>query len=397
MMKNKNIVIGICGGIAIYKTAELVSKLRQLGANVKCIMTSHAQEFIKPLVFGELSGNQVFTDMFAEIKSWDIEHISLAQWADIFVVAPATANIIGKVSSGVADDMLSTTLMATNKPILYVPSMNTNMYENVIVQNNIDKLKQFGYFIMEPDIGHLACNVNGKGRFPKIERIIENIDKIINGKGLLKGKKVVVTAGGTKEEIDPVRYIGNYSSGLMGYSIAKAAAKEMADVILISTENFEKTFENLKILKVKTAEEMEKMSLLNYSDSDVFIMAAAVADYKPEKRSNNKIKKEIRENLNINLIKNPDILFELGQKKENQILVGFAAETSDVINNGLKKLKKKNLDMLIANDVTKEGAGFEVDTNIVSILYRDGRVNHLPKTSKFELGNILIKKISEIL
>lgn len=395
--KNKNIIVGICGGIASYKTADLVSKLRQKGANVKCIMTSHAQEFVKPVVFGELSGNQVFTDMFGEIKEWDVEHISLAMWADIFVIAPATANILGKCSNGIADDMLSTTLIATKKPVLFVPSMNSNMFENQIVQENIAKLKSYGYYMLEPDIGHLACNVTGKGRFPKTEKIIENIDKILNGKKSLSGKKVVVTAGGTKEEFDPVRYIGNYSSGLMGYSIAKAAAKEDAEVILISTENFEEFYENLKIKKVKTANEMRSASLTLYDEADVFIMAAAVADYRPEKKFTKKVKKENIENLCINLVKNPDILMELGKNKKTQFLVGFAAETSNLIENGLKKLKNKNLDMLIANDVTQSGAGFESKTNIVSVIYKDGKIDSYPKMSKIELGEILINKISSAL
>lgn len=396
-LKNKNIVVGVCGGIASYKTADLVSKLSQLGANVKCIMTSHAQEFIKPLVFGELTGNQVYTDMFEPVKTWDIDHISLSLWADIFVIAPATANILAKCCSGIADDMLSTTLLATKKAILFVPSMNTNMFENIIVQKNISTLIKFGYNVMEPDVGHLACNVNGKGRFPKVERIIEQIDKILNSKQLLKGKKVVVTAGGTKEDIDPVRYIGNYSSGLMGYSIAKAAARECADVLLISTENFENNYENLKIINVKSADEMEEAALSNYANADVFIMAAAVADYKPEIKSKEKIKKEKNTKLCMNLIKNPDILSGLGKLKKNQFLVGFAAETNNLISNGANKLKNKNLDMLIANDVTKEGAGFSVSTNIVSILYKNGEIEHIPKMDKMELGNVLINKISELL
>lgn len=395
MFENKHIVVGICGGIAAFKAAGLVSQLRQRGADVHCIMTEHAAKLVTPITFGELSGNDVTVDMFANINKWDVEHIALAKLADVFVIAPATADIIGKVANGIADDMLSTTIMATKAKVIFVPSMNTNMYENPIVQENMAKLAAHGYFFVEPESGHLACNTNGKGRFPKQEVIMEAIEKALFGKGLLKGKKIIVSAGGTQENIDPVRYISNRSSGRMGYAIAKAAAMEDADVTLVSCTQALPVPAGVKIEYVHDARELDKAMNAHYEDCDAAIMAAAVSDYRPKVQATQKIKKESHDTLTIELTQNPDILYGLGQKKQGQFLVGFAAETNDVIEHGKEKLKRKNLDMLVANDVAMPGAGFNVNTNIAALLYRDGHMEQYPKMTKEELGHIIIEKIAE--
>lgn len=395
MFENKHIVVGITGGIAAYKAAEMVSQLRQRGAEVHCIMTKHAAELISPITFGELSGHDVTVDMFANISHWDVQHIALAQLADLFVIAPATANMIGKVAGGIADDMLSTTVMATKAPVLFVPSMNTNMFENPIVQENMETLRRHGYTVMEPDSGHLACNTSGKGRFPKWEAILEEMEKILTGKHLLKGKKVIVSAGGTKENIDPVRYIGNRSSGKMGYAIARAAAMEDAEVTLVSCTRDLPAPRGVAVEYVQDARELEKAMNALYEDADIAVMAAAVSDYRPKTQASQKIKKEAHSSIQIDLELNPDILYGLGQKKTHQFLVGFAAETNDVIEHGKGKLARKNLDMLVANDVSQAGAGFNVSTNIAAILYKDHSMEQFPIMTKEELGRLIIRKIAE--
>ena len=395
MFENKHIVVGVCGGIAAYKAAGLVSHLRQAGADVHCIMTANAAKLVTPITFGELSGNDVTVDMFANIYKWDVEHIALARMADVFVIAPATADIIGKVANGIADDMLSTTVMATKAKVIFVPSMNTNMYENPIVQENMAKLRANGYLFVEPESGHLACNTNGKGRFPKLESIMDAVEKALFGKGLLKGKKIIVSAGGTQEAIDPVRYISNRSSGRMGYAIARAAAMEDADVTLVSCTTALPVPSGVKIEYVRDARELCRAMNSHFDDCDAAIRAAAVADYRPKAQATQKSKKESHDVLNIELTQNPDILYGLGQKKKGQFLVGFAAETNDVIEHGKEKLKRKNLDMLVANDVAMPGAGFKVPTNIASLLYKDGTMEQYPKMTKDELGHIIVEKISE--
>lgn len=395
MFENKHIVVGICGGIACFKVAGLVSQLRQKGADVHCIMTEHAAKLVTPITFGELSGNNVTVDMFSNIYKWDVEHISLARLADIFVIAPATADIIGKVANGIADDMLSTTIMATKAKVLFVPSMNTNMYENPIVQENIKKLKSYGYEFMEPDSGHLACNVVGKGRFPELDRIMSKVYNILYSRHLLKGKKVVVSAGGTQENIDPVRFISNRSSGKMGYAIAKAAVMEDAEVTLVSCNRELPVPDGIRIVYVQDARELDRAMNTYYDDADITVMAAAVSDYRPTVQADQKIKKECNNSLNIELTQNPDILYGLGQKKTHQFLVGFAAETQDVIEHGKSKLKRKNLDMLVANDVAQEGAGFNVPTNVASLLYKDGTLEQYPLMTKEKLGEVIIEKIAE--
>lgn len=395
MFEGKHIVVGITGGIAAYKAAELVSQLRQRGADVHCIMTEHASKLVSPITFGELSGNDVTVDMFSNISRWDVEHISLARLADVFVIAPATANIIGKIASGIADDMLSTTVMATTAPVVIVPAMNTNMYENPIVQRNIRILSDAGYTVMEPEEGHLACNTSGKGRFPHLDSVLFEIEKALYGRHLLLGKRVIVSAGGTQENIDPVRYIGNRSSGRMGYAIARAAALEGGEVTLVSCTRELPPPNGVTMCYVQNARDLQREMEARFGDCDVAIMAAAVSDYRTRHEASQKIKKETQGSLCIELELNPDILYGLGQKKQNQFLVGFAAETNDVIAHGKEKLVRKNLDMLVANDVSQSGAGFNVETNIASILYRDETMETFPLMSKEELGNIIIHKIAE--
>lgn len=395
MFENKEIVIGITGGIAAYKAAELVSRLRQDGASVHCIMTEHAAKLISPVTFGELSGHEVATGMFESISRWDVAHIALAQLADVFVIAPATANIIGKIANGIADDMLSTTVMATKAPVVIVPAMNTNMYENPIVQQNIEKLRGLGYMVLEPESGHLACNATGKGRYPDNKAVIAGIEKALFGKGLLRGKKVIVSAGGTKENIDPVRYIGNRSSGKMGYAIAKAAAMEDAEVTLVSCTRDLPVPTGVTVCYAQDARDLQKEMNARFEGCDIAVMAAAVSDYRPLVQADQKIKKEANDSLDIRLTLNPDILYGLGQKKQSQFLVGFAAETNDVIAHGKEKLVRKNLDMLVANDVSAEGAGFNVATNIAAILYKDMTMEEFPIMTKEALGHIIIEKIAE--
>lgn len=395
MFENKHIVVGICGGIAAFKAAGLVSQLKQRGADVRCIMTQNATKLVTPLTFGELSGNDVAVDMFENVHRWDVAHIALARLADVFVIAPATADMIGKIANGIADDMLSTTVMATKSKVILVPSMNTNMYENPIVQENMAKLRAHGYLFVEPESGHLACNTEGKGRFPKLETIIDTIENVLTGKDLLKGKKVVVSAGGTQENIDPVRYISNRSSGRMGYAIAKAAAVEGAEVTLVSCTRELDVPLGVHVEYVHDARELDKAMNSYYDTCDVAVMAAAVSDYRPTVQANQKIKKESHDVLRIDLTQNPDILYGLGQKKKNQFLVGFAAETNDVIEHGKSKLKRKNLDMLVANDVAMPGAGFNVPTNIATLIYKDGSMEQFPKMSKEKLGHLIIEKIAE--
>lgn len=395
MFKNKHIVVGVCGGIAAFKAAGLVSRLRQQGGDIHCIMTENASKFVTPITFGELSGNDVTVDMFSNIYKWDVEHIALAKLADIFVIAPATADIIGKVANGIADDMLSTTIMATKAKVLFVPSMNTNMYENPIVQQNIRKLQDLGYEFMEPESGHLACNTKGKGRFPALEKIMFQMERMLFSRHLLKGKKIIISAGGTKENIDPVRYIGNRSSGRMGYAIAKAAAMEDAEVTLVSCTKDLPTPDGVHMVYAEDARELNTVMNAYYDSNDAVVMAAAVSDYRPVSQADHKIKKEENQSLEIQLELNPDILCGLGQRKTHQFLVGFAAETDDVIRHGQEKIKRKNLDMLVANDVAMPGAGFNVPTNIASILYSDGTMEEYPKMTKEELGKIIIEKLAE--
>ena len=398
LLENKHVVLGICGGIAAFKAAHIASLLRQRGAEVKCIMTEHATKLITPLTMREISGNPVAVSMFDDTPEFNVEHIALARWADIFVIAPATANIIGKVASGIADDILSTTIMATKAPVLFAPAMNSNMYLNPVVQDNMAKLKRFGYEIMEPASGHLACGIIGIGRLPEPEEIVDRIELTVCRTNTLVGKKVIVTAGGTREPIDPVRFIGNHSSGRMGFALAKAAVLAGADVTLIagSNDHLETPPGVSRRIDVGSTRDMKAAVDAYYDDCDLVIKAAAVADYRTAAPAKNKIKKD-DDVLNLKLEKNPDILYGLGQRKTHQVLIGFAAETTNVIEYGTAKLKKKHLDMLVANDVSAKGAGFQGTTNIGTLLYADGRVEKLEKMSKFALAEIIVDRAAKII
>ena len=397
MLKDKTVVIGVSGGIAVYKTLDVISKLRKLGVNVNVIMTKSATEFVTPLSFQSLSQNYVVCDMFEDPKTWDVEHISLAKRADVFLIAPATANVIGKIANGIADDMLTTTVMATKAKVLIAPAMNTNMYENPILQRNINTLKELGYNFVEPESGRLACGDTGKGKLASPETIVDEVVKLLSKEQDLKGKSIIVTAGPTVESIDPMRYITNRSTGKMGYSIAKEAIERGADVTLITGPTNLTPPQNLKkLVKIESAKDMYEAVLENLDENDVVIKSAAVADYKPKNYSNKKIKKS-DDDLVIELDRNKDIAQEIGKIKNNKILVGFAAETNDLIENASLKIKKKNIDFIVANDLTKEGAGFGVDTNIVKIIDKEGNITEYPKMKKEEVANIILDKIKELL
>ena len=394
MLKRKKIVLGITGGIAAYKSAELTRELIKRGAEVKVIMTANATKFITPLTLQTLSGNPVYTDMFSLIEEYEIGHIALADEADILVIVPATANIIGKIASGLADDLLSTTVMATKAPVLICPAMNSNMYTNDIVKENMSKLASNNYFFIESAYGELACGAEGYGRLPPFDEIIEEIESILTESDLT-GEKILITAGPTQEPFDPVRYITNYSSGKMGYALATAARRRGADVTLISGPSSLPEPFGVKFFKVSSAIEMRDTVMDNMGDSTVIIKAAAVADFRPATISDDKIKKESGL-LNLHLERNPDIISEVAEKKGNRILVGFAVETEHLIENARNKMLKKNMDLIVANDVTRDGAGFQSDTNIVKILDREGKVEELPILEKIEVADRILDRIKAI-
>ncbi|MGL4912904.1 MAG: bifunctional phosphopantothenoylcysteine decarboxylase/phosphopantothenate--cysteine ligase CoaBC [Romboutsia sp.] len=397
MLKDKTVVIGVSGGIAVYKTLDVISRLRKLGVNVNVIMTKSATKFVTPLSFQSLSQNYVVCDMFEDPKTWDVEHISLAKRADVFLIAPATANVIGKMAHGIADDMLTTTVMATKGKVLIAPAMNTNMYENPIVQRNISILKELGYNFVEPESGRLACGDTGKGKLATPETIVEEVAKLLTQKQDLKGKSIIVTAGPTMESIDPMRFISNRSTGKMGYAIATQAINRGAEVTLISGPTNLTPPQNLKkLIRIESAKDMYNAVIENLDENQVVIKSAAVADYKPKNYSDKKIKKT-DDDLSIKLDRNKDIAYEIGKIKNDKILVGFAAETNDLIENAKGKVQKKNLDFIVANDLTKEGAGFGVDTNIVKIIDREGNILEYPKMKKEEVANVILDKINELL
>ncbi|MGL5347362.1 MAG: bifunctional phosphopantothenoylcysteine decarboxylase/phosphopantothenate--cysteine ligase CoaBC [Peptostreptococcaceae bacterium] len=397
MLKDKTVVIGVSGGIAVYKSLDVISRLRKLGINVHVVMTKSATEFVTPLSFQSLSQNYVVCDMFEEPKTWDVEHISLAKKADVFLIAPATANVIGKMANGIADDMLTTTVMATKGKVLIAPAMNTNMYENPVVQRNISILKELGYNFIEPESGRLACGDTGKGKLASPETIVDDVVKLLSVKEDLKGQSIIITAGPTVESIDPMRYITNRSTGKMGYSIAKKAIERGADVTLVTGPTNITPPQNLKkLIKVESAEDMYNAVKENLDENQVVIKSAAVADYKPKTYSDRKIKKS-DDDLVITLDRNRDIAYEIGKVKNDKILVGFAAETNDLIENAKGKIKKKNLDFIVANDLTKEGAGFGVDTNIVKIIDKDGKITEYPKMKKEEVADVILDKVKSLL
>jgi phosphopantothenoylcysteine decarboxylase/phosphopantothenate--cysteine ligase len=391
MLKDKTIILGVTGGIAAYKAVELLRLLTRSGATVHVVMTKSATEFVTPLTFQTLSGNPVHTELFNLIAEQEIGHISLADRADLFVIAPATANFIGKLANGIADDMLTTTVMATKAPILIAPAMNCNMFTNPLYQENEEKLRRHGYSFVDPVKGQLACGWEGDGKMQEPSIICESAIALLSQHDL-EGETILVTAGPTREELDPVRFISNHSSGRMGYAIARAAWRRGAKVILVSGPTCLTLPFGVETVKVTTAVEMRDAVMSRFPETTIVIKSAAVADYRPVKRAESKVKKS-EESLCIKLEKNPDILAEVGKSKQGQIVVGFAAETDDLLANAKKKLEGKNLDMIVANDVSEPGAGFDVHTNIVRLMYRCGKVEEPGIMSKDDLADLILDRV----
>ena len=396
MLKGREIVLGVTGGIAAYKAAEFVRLLVKEEVSIHVVMTRNAQEFITPLTFQTLSGNPVVTDPFALIEDQKIGHIALADLAELIVILPATANIIGKIANGIADDFLSTLVMASRAPVLVVPSMNVNMWENKALQRNVQILLERGYHFMEPGEGELACHWYGKGRLPELGNVVEKIKDLFTPKDL-NGECVLVTAGPTQEPIDPVRFITNHSSGKMGFALAKVAKRRGAEVILVTgPTSLPQPGEGIEVVSVRTAEEMRQAVLRHFDRCSVVIKAAAVSDYRPVKVSENKLKKG-GPCQTMELERTRDILEEIGKKKGNRVVVGFAAETENLIANARKKLIEKNLDLIVANDVTKTGAGFASDTNQVRMLYPSGEIKDLPLLLKEEVSRAILEEAFNLL
>jgi len=395
ILKGKTIVIGVSGGIAAYKAVDVVSRLKKFGANVRVVMTRNACEFVAPLTFQSMSQNPVATEMFEPVK-FEIEHISLADAADVYAIIPATANIIGKIATGIADDILTTSLMAaaTRKPVLIAPAMNTNMYANPIVAENIAKLRSLGYHIAEPESGRLACGVIGAGKLAKIDTIVDKIVELaLYQTKDFTGKTVLVTAGATQEDIDPVRFITNHSSGKMGYALARAAKMRGANVVLIAGNTNLPDISGVETIKIRSTQEMYDEVMRHAPNADIIIKAAAVGDYRAAQASEQKHKKS--DNLELKLVKNPDILQELGGKYAGvKTIVGFCMETENLIENAREKLAKKRADIIVANDLSTDGAGFAGDTNVVTIFDKDGSVTELEKMSKDELAHKILDKIA---
>lgn len=400
MLSNTTIIVGVTGGIAAYKACDVVSKLKKLNANIHVIMTESACEFVQPMTFQTLSNNFVINDMFKEPKTWEVEHIELAKRADAFLIVPATANFIGKLAAGIADDMITTTVMATRAPVIIAPAMNTNMYTNRIVQANIGALQDLGYKFIEPASGRLACGDIGAGKLADVDDIVAYVVDFFEKEAQVKdlvGRRIMISAGPTIEAIDPVRYITNRSSGKMGYAIAKRAVARGAQVTLVSGKTDLDVPKGLvKYINIESADDLYENLVREFDSNDVVIQSAAVADYKPKSYSDKKIKKKDSD-LSIELCRNKDVAQELGKIKGDKVLVGFAAETNDVLENATKKIKKKNLDFIVANDLTMQGAGFSTETNIVKIIEADGRINEYPKLLKSEVGDIILDKVRDIL
>ncbi len=396
MLKGRRIVLGVTGGIAAYKAAELVRLLVKQEAQVRVVMTPNAQEFITPLTLQTLSGNPVAMNPFHLLDQTNIGHIALADWAEMIVILPATANIIGKIAHGLADDLLSTTVMASKAPVLIAPSMNVNMWENEAFQKNLQTLLDRGYHLVEPGEGELACHWYGKGRLADLNEVLERMEDLLSPKDL-KGVSILVTAGPTQEPIDPVRFITNHSSGKMGYALAKVARRRGAEVTLITgPTSLPKPRGDIHLISVKTAEEMREAVFSHLKDCSVVIKAAAVSDYRPKEASRSKLKKASSE-LTLELERTRDILAEIGSEKGERILIGFAAETEDLLANAKKKLEGKQLDLIVANDVTLPGAGFASETNQVKILYPSGEMKDLPLMTKEEVSQSLLDEVVRLL
>jgi len=396
--ERKRLVLGVTGGIAAYKACELVRLAVKAGMDVRVVLTRSAAEFVSPLTFRTLSNNPVAVDTFEAPAHWDIQHVSLAQWADVLVVAPATANIIGKMAAGIADDLLTSTVLACKSPKVIAPAMNTAMWENPIVQRNIEILRSYGFTVLRTEKGLLACGDVGYGRMLSPDRILQYALRELRATSQWRGVRCLVTAGPTREPIDPVRFVGNRSSGKMGYALATELWQRGAEVVLVSGPVSLEQPEGIKTVRVNTTEEMLDACSAYFADCDVCIFAAAPADFRPASVAESKIKKGASgSGVTIELVENPDISATLCKsKRPNQIAVGFAAETDDLIENAVAKLKRKNLDMIVANDVTLEGAGFEVDTNIATIIHRDGRREQLSLMSKADLARVIVDRISAL-
>ncbi|AXI31117.1 bifunctional phosphopantothenoylcysteine decarboxylase/phosphopantothenate--cysteine ligase CoaBC [Priestia megaterium] len=400
MMKGKRILLCVSGGIAVYKAAALTSKLVQAGAEVKVMMTASAREFVTPLTFQALSRNPVYTDTFDEKDPSVIAHIDLADWPDLILVAPATANMIGKIANGLADDMISTTLLAATAPVWIAPAMNVHMYDHPAVKKNMSTLSSFGYSFVEPGEGYLACGYVGKGRLEEPETIVSLISsyfsKVSDTQKILEGVNVLVTAGPTVERIDPVRFFTNRSTGKMGYALAEQAAKLGASVTLVTGPTNLEYPKGVQVVQIESAQQMLEAVMQRYHEADVVIKSAAVADYRPKHVFDQKMKKQPGEAV-LELERTTDILRTLGERKEHQLLVGFAAETEQVDEYAQKKLASKNLDMIVANNVTTEGAGFGTDTNIVTLYKRSGDSKELPILSKHDVATEVLKEVKEML
>ncbi|MFD1777841.1 bifunctional phosphopantothenoylcysteine decarboxylase/phosphopantothenate--cysteine ligase CoaBC [Fredinandcohnia salidurans] len=395
-MLNKKILLCVSGGIAVYKAAALTSKLTQAGAQVKVIMSESAMKFVTPLTFQALSRNDVYFDTFDEKNPAVIAHIDLADWADLVVVAPATANIIGKLANGIADNMITTTLLATTVPVWIAPAMNVHMYDHPAVKRNIEILARDGYQFIEPSEGYLACGYVGKGRLEEPEKIVELITAHFSEKPILHGKKVLITAGPTREKLDPVRFFTNRSTGKMGYALAEAAGKAGAEVTLISGPTNLLVPPNVRMISVESAEEMFTEVMSHYQRSDIVIKSAAVADYRPKQVYDGKMKKKTGD-LVLELERTTDILKTLGEKKNHQLLIGFAAETDNIDEYAKRKLTSKNLDMIVANNVTTQGAGFGTDTNLVTLYKKDGTQKDLPMMTKLEVAKAILQEVKKLL
>lgn len=391
-MKKPCVVLGVTGGIAVYKACELLRLLQKRGIDVFVVMTQNACRFVAPLTFETLSGHPVAVDTFDRPQTWEVEHIALAKRADLFLIAPATANIMGKMACGIADDMLSTTVMATHAPVLVAPAMNTGMWENAAVQQNVKTLRARGVEIVAPVSGHLACGDNGAGKLEDVAVIAERACELLFAKKDMEGLRVMVTAGPSREALDPVRYISNRSSGKMGYAIAQAAQKRGAEVTLLSGPVAIKAPQDVKLVPFTTTQELLDRASELAQEQDLLIQAAAPADYRAKEIAPQKIKKQGGEPMTFTLVENPDVAATLGKaKRSGQVFVGFAAETNDVLAHARDKLARKNLDMIVANDVTRPGAGFDVDTNIVTLITKDGQ-EALPMMSKAEVAQRILDR-----
>ena len=391
-LAGKTVVLCVTGGIAAYKAADLTSKLRQAGAAVRVLMTESATQFISPMTFETLSGYRAVVDTFDRNFAWEVEHISLAKAADVFVIAPATANVIAKAAHGIADDMVTTTLLATKAPVVIAPAMNTGMYDNPVTQQNLQTLRERGFHIIDPAAGRLACGDTGRGKLPDTPTLMHGIEQAITPQDL-RGQRVLVTAGPTQEAMDPVRFLSNHSTGKMGYAVAARAAMRGADVTLVSGPTALDTPEGVQRVDIVSARDMYDAVISRADRQDMIIKAAAVGDYRPAETASEKLKKGDGE-MTVALVRNPDILAELGRRKHpGQLLCGFAMETQNLLDNAADKLRRKNCDMLVANSLRDKGAGFGTDTNVATLLFADGRRETPPLMSKEDLADVILDRL----